>query len=167
MRRITVRELVIGGAIAAIYAVLTIAIAPISSGLMQCRLSEALCILPWFTPAAVPGLFLGCLIANLLTGAVVYDVVFGSLATLLAALCTRWVSLHANNGGVKYLAPLPPVIANGLIIGWLLTEVYQVGVSFAIAALYVAAGEALACYGLGIPLLLILEKNGNRLFPGR
>ncbi|MDD3920752.1 MAG: QueT transporter family protein, partial [Eubacteriales bacterium] len=70
-------------------------------------------------------------------------------------------------GGVKYLAPLPPVIANGLIIGWLLTEVYQVGVSFAIAALYVAAGEALACYGLGIPLLLILEKNGNRLFPGR
>lgn len=164
MNHRSIRALAAGGAIAALYAVLTIAVAPISSGLMQCRISEALCILPWFIPAAVPGLFVGCLLANLLTGAVVYDVIFGSLATLLAAQATLLLRQHSTSPRMKYLAPLPPVIANGLIVGWLLSNVYQVGVPFLTCALYVAAGEAVACYALGLPLLLLMEKRDKNMF---
>ena len=90
-KKFGVRELVQGAIIAAIYALLTIFLAPISSGMVQCRVSEAMSILPYFTFSAVPGLFIGCLLANLLTGAVVYDVIFGSLATLVAAYITYWM----------------------------------------------------------------------------
>ena len=99
----TVRELVRGAIIAAVYALLTIVLAPISSGLIQCRVSEAMSVLPYFTFSAVPGLFIGCLIANLLTGAPIYDVVFGSLATLLAAYMTYLLRKRAP----KWFAPLP------------------------------------------------------------
>ena len=85
----TVKKLVQGALIGALYAVLTLAAAPISYGLMQVRISEALSVLPYFTAAAVPGLFVGCIVANLLGGAALYDVIFGSLATLLAAFLTR------------------------------------------------------------------------------
>lgn len=149
------KQLLQGALIAAIYTILTLAVAPISSGLMQCRISEALCILPFFTPAAVPGLFVGCLLSNLLMGAVVYDVIFGSLATLIAACLTLALKQH---GWSKYLAPAPAVLCNALIIGWLLSDIYQVGVSFSLCALYVGAGEALACYVGGLPLLLLLER---------
>ena len=74
--------------IAALYALLTVLVAPVASGLVQCRVSEALCVLPYFTFSAVPGLFVGCAMANLITGAPIYDVIFGSIATLLAALWT-------------------------------------------------------------------------------
>ena len=146
--------------IAALYAALTILLAPISSGLIQCRVAEALCVLPYFTGAAVPGLFLGCLLANLLTGAPVYDVIFGSLATLLAALCTHWMKQRVT----KYLAPLPSVVLNALIVGALLTYVYGVGVPYALSAAYVAVGQSVACFGLGLPLLLVLERFAPRLF---
>ena len=150
-----------GGIIAALYALLTVALAPISSGLFQCRVSEALSVLPWFTPAAVPGLFLGCLLGNLLTGAPVYDVVFGSLATLLAALLAL---LLRKRGGSKYLAPLPSVVCNAVVIGILMVRVYALPVGYLAAMLYVAAGQAVACYGLGLPLLFALERFGGRLF---
>ena len=148
------------GIIAAVYALLTVALAPISSGLIQCRVSEALCVLPYFTSAAVPGLFLGCLISNLITGAPVYDVLFGSLATLLAAAATRFLRNRAS----KYAAPLPGVLLNGIIIGCVLVYGYGVNVPWWTAALYVGAGQALACFGLGIPLLLVLERFSARLF---
>ncbi len=160
MRKMTVKDLVRGAIIAAIYALLTIFLAPISSGLVQCRVSEALCILPYFTFAAVPGLFIGCLAANLLTGAVIYDVVFGSLATLLAAYATYLM----RNRVSKYLAPMPPVIFNAFIIGALLVYVYGVDVSYLAAASYVAVGELIACYALGLPLLLVLERYKEKLF---
>ena len=160
MRKMTVKDLVRGAIIAAIYALLTIFLAPISSGLVQCRVSEALCILPYFTFAAVPGLFIGCLAANLLTGAVIYDVVFGSLATLLAAYATYLM----RNRVSKYLAPMPPVIFNAFIIGALLVYVYGVDVSYFAAASYVAVGELIACYALGLPLLLVLERYQEKLF---
>ena len=147
--------------IAALYILLSLAVQPIASGLVQCRISEALTILPVFTGAAVPGLFIGCLLFNLISGAVAYDVVFGSLATLLAALLT-W--RMAKRGMPKWLLPLPSVVFNGLIIGALLVYAYGVPVSYPLAVLYVAAGQAVACYVLGMPLMLVLGRFGKKLF---
>lgn len=155
-----VRSLVRAGIIAAIYALLTIALAPISSGLIQCRVSEAMSILPYFTFSAVPGLFIGCLLANLLTGAPIYDVLFGSLATLLAAYITYLLRKRAP----KYLAPLPSVVVNALVVGALLVYVYDVGVNYWLAAGYVAIGQAIACFVIGLPLLSLLESYGGKLF---
>ena len=146
--------LVQSAVIAALYAVLTLLLAPISYGLMQVRISEALCVLPLYTPAGVPGLFLGCLLANLLGGMGIYDVVFGSLTTLLAAACTRLLRKHS-----RYLAPLPTVLFNALIIGGMMAFLFDVGESFALCALYIGVGEAIACYALGIPLTFMLEKS--------
>lgn len=156
----TVRDLARAAIIAAIYAILTIALAPISSGLIQCRVSEALCVLPYFTFSAVPGLFIGCLLANLLTGAPVYDVVFGSLATLLAA----YITYLMRNRASKYLSPLPSVVVNALVVGALLTYVYDVGVGYWAAAGYVAIGQAVACFALGLPLMSLLARFREKLF---
>ena len=161
MKPLTAKHLAHAGIIAALYAALTVLLAPISYGLIQCRVSEALSVLPVFTGAAVPGLFLGCVIANLLGGAPIYDVVFGSLATLLAAIVTR---LLAKNRVPRALLPLPSVLFNALIVGWLLVSVYGVGVPLPLAMLYVGIGQAAACYGLGLPLLYMLEKKAPQLF---
>lgn len=142
-------------AIGALYAALTILFAPISYGQIQVRVSEALTILPVFTPAAIPGLFVGCVLANLVWGAGIIDVVFGSLATLLAAAVTYFMPR-------RWLAPLPPVIFNGVVIGFVLYYVYQLPLF--VSMLWVAAGEAVACYGLGYILMLQLEKYGDRIF---
>ena len=154
------RSIAQAAAIAALYVLLTVCFAPISSGLMQCRVSEALCVLPYFTASAIPGLFVGCALANLLTGATPLDVVFGSLATLLAALITYGLRNRAS----KFLSPLPSVVLNALIVGALLVFAYGVNVPYALACFYVAAGQAVACYGLGLPLLLVLKRYAGRLF---
>jgi len=155
----SVRDLARAAVIATIYAILTIALAPISSGLIQCRVAEAMCVLPYFTFSAVPGLFIGCVLANLITGAPVYDVVFGSLATLLAA----YVTYALRNKAPKYLAPLPSVVINAGIVGALLVYVYGVHVSYWAAAGYVAAGQAVACFVIGLPLMSLLEHFGDKL----
>lgn len=149
------RFLARGALIGALYVLVSLIGAPFGSGLIQVRLSEALCVLPWFTPAAIPGLFLGCLLANLVTGAVVYDVIFGSLATGLSALATYWLRAKGHS---KWLAPLPAVVINALVVGYLLAYVYEVGVPMSLCALSVGAGQVLSCYGLGMPLLGFLEK---------
>ena len=159
-KKFSVRDLAQGAIIAAIYALLTIFLAPISSGLVQCRVAEAMSVLPYFTFSAVPGLFIGCLLANLLTGAPIYDVLFGSLATLVAA----YLTYALRNKVPKYLAPMPSVVVNALVVGWLLTYVYQVGVSFWVAAGYVAIGQAIACFALGLPLMTLLERFRGKLF---
>ena len=159
-KKFSVRDLAQGAIIAAIYALLTIFLAPISSGLVQCRVAEAMSVLPYFTFSAVPGLFIGCLLANLLTGAVIYDVIFGSLATLTAAYITYWMRKRVS----KYLAPLPSVIVTALVIGWLLTYVYKVGFPYWITAGYVAIGQAIACFALGLPLMTLLERFRGKLF---
>ncbi len=156
-----IKSITRGALIGALYILLTIAFQPISSGLMQVRVSEALCILPCFSASAVPGLFIGCLLANLLTGAAPYDVVFGSLATLLAAVAT--FTMH-KRGINRWLLPLPSVLFNALIVGWLLSDVYCVGVPFEVCAMYVGVGQAIACYALGMPLMVLLRKYGQRLF---
>ncbi|MBQ6426763.1 MAG: QueT transporter family protein [Clostridia bacterium] len=142
------------GIIGALYAVLTIVLAPISYGMFQCRISEALCVLPCLTSAAVPGLFLGCLAANLITGAPVYDVVFGSLATLLGAWGTLMLS---RRNASKYLLPLPTVVCNAVIVGLVLRYAYGVDAPLPLIMLLVGAGEAVACYLLGLPLLRALR----------
>ena len=139
--------------IAAAYAALTIAIMPLSYGVMQFRVSEALTILPMFSAAAIPGLFVGCLVANLLSPVGLIDVVIGSLATLIAAVCTYKLRDH------KFLTPLPPVIANAFMVGGELYYVYGVKFSLIACILWVGLGEALACYGLGYPLSRILNKH--------
>lgn len=138
--------------IAAVYAVLTLALAPFSYGVMQVRVSEALTILPMFTPAAVPGLFIGCLLANMIGPYGILDMVSGSIATLLAAV----VSYKLRNK--KMLVPLPPVITNALIIGLMLPYVYGVPIAPWLSILWVGLGEMIACYGLGLPLMKLLEK---------
>lgn len=148
------RFLIEAAIIAAIYAALTILI-PGGSGQIQVRVSEALTVLPFFTPAAVPGLFIGCLIANLIVGAGIYDIIFGSLATLIAAIITSKIKS-------KYFAPLPPVIANAVIVAliWKLAANLPILVTMG----FVALGEVVACYGLGLPLILFLEKRSDRIF---
>lgn len=148
-------------AIAALYVVLTLFINAfdLASGAIQVRISEALTILPFFTPAAVWGLFIGCLLSNFLTGAAVWDVIFGSLATLLGAIGTyllrKW----------KWLAPIPPILSNTLIIPFVLTYAYGIpgGIPFFMAT--IGIGEILSCGVLGMFLLFTLQKYRNLLFP--
>ena len=156
--RFSPRDLAIAGIIAALYAVLSYfsSVFGIAFGPVQCRFSEALCVLPFLTPAAVPGLFVGCLVSNLLSPYGALDIVFGSLATLLAALWTAKVRR-------PWLAPLPPVVCNALLVGAVIT-VQQVPSelflgTFAYNALTVGLGEALACYVLGGLLLKVLSRN--------
>lgn len=161
-RAFQTKQLVQSALIGALYAVLTVVCAPISFSLVQVRVSEALTVLPFLTPAAVPGLFVGCVAANFLCGAPLYDVIFGGLATLLAAVLTR---LFSRQHLSRWLAPAPPVIVNALIVGALMKYVYMPGeIGFVAAAAYVGAGQLIACYGLGMPLLAVVEKYGEKLF---
>ena len=129
--------------IAALYVALTLVFAPISFGAMQVRVSEALTILPLFTPAAIPGLFLGCVLANLLGSAVLLDVVFGSLATLIGAV-GGWL-LRKN----RWLVPVPTIVSNTLIIPLVLRYGYGVDLPLWLSAVYILVGEILGCYVLG------------------
>lgn len=149
-----IRYLVEAAIIAAMYATLTILI-PGGSGQIQVRVSEALTVLAFFTPAAIPGLFIGCLSANLFVGAGIYDIVFGSLATLVAAFLTSKMP-------AKYLAPLPPVITNAVVVAFILK--ISINAPLLVTMGFVALGELVACYGLGYPLMLFLEKQRSRLF---
>ena len=149
----SVRFITEAAAIAAMYATLTIFFAPISSGEIQVRIAEALTILPFFTTAAIPGLFLGCFIANIFGGQGLYDMALGPLATLVAALIT-WKMPS------KYLAPLPPIVINAVYVGILLYFVEKLPIIPSMVL--VATGEFIACYGLGYPLILLIEKHKKR-----
>ncbi len=154
------RSLALGGLVAALYIALTAAFAPLSFGEVQFRVSEALTLLPVLFFPAVPGLFAGCLLANLLLGAPWQDVVFGSLATLLAAVATRALR------GRLTLAALMPVVSNGLIVGATLSFVYRL--PLAMTVLTVSLGEAGVCFLLGVPLVRLLRRRfGEGKLPAR
>lgn len=138
--------------IASAYAVLTIVLMPFSYGIMQIRVSEALTILPYYTPAAIPGLFVGCLVSNMISPYGILDMVLGSIATLIAATCSYLLRKR------PILVPLPPVIANGVIIGSMLYYAYGIPMPLYACMLWVALGQLIACYGIGYPLLLYLKK---------
>lgn len=159
-RLFTVRFMAEAGIIAALYFALTMAVEPLSFGqlgMMQLRVSEALCVLPFFTPAAVPGLFIGCALANIFSFLGIFDVIFGSLATLAAALVTYFIKN-------KWLTPLPSVLVNAVVIGALLRFLYFTDVPLWTPMLYVGAGQAIACYALGMPLFFLLNRHKARLF---
>lgn len=144
-----------GAVIAALYVVLTLVFAPISFGPVQLRIAELLCILPMFTPAAIPGLFLGCVIANIIGGGVVLDVIFGSLATLIGAFFGYM--LHRN----RWLVPIPAIIANALIVPFVLRYGYGVvDTAIPILMLQILAGEIGGCYILGEIFCTALLKSG-------
>ena len=145
-------------AIAAIYVVLTLVFAPISFGQVQVRISEILTILPFFTPAAIPGLFIGCMIANVFGGAIVVDIIFGSIATLLGAVGSYL--LRKN----KWFVPLPPIIANTLIVPMVLRYGYGIDLPLVILMASIALGELISCYGGGMLLLTVLQKNRKVFF---
>ena len=154
------KRLVRGSMIAALYVALTLVSSAfgLSSGVIQLRLSEALCILPFFCPEAVPGLFIGCLLANFLSSALPLDILFGSIATLLGALGARALRRH------PLLVPLPTVLANAAIIPPVLIFVYGVADIYPFILLTVTVGEVLSVYALGLPLLFALQKRGKGLF---
>ena len=145
--------------VAAIYVVLTLVGASFSYGEVQVRISEALTILPVFTPAAIPGLFIGCLISNILGGCILPDIIFGSLATLIGALFT-WMLRNKS----KYLAPLPPIIANVIVVPFVLRYGYQVPLPIPFMMLTVGIGEVISCGVLGLILHTALSRYKNVIF---
>lgn len=153
--KFTTRQLATAGIIAAIYAVLTLTL-PIPQYLgVQFRVAEAMTVLPFFFPEAIPGLAVGCFLANLLGSPMVVDWIFGTLATLLAAI---WTSKLKN----RWLAPLPPVLCNAVIVGaevaWFFPEGMSFWSAYALNAFTVGLGEAVACYVLGMLLLQLLPR---------
>lgn len=155
--------------IAAIYATLTLVLAPISYGVVQFRISELLTVLPAFTTLAIPGLSLGCCLANLIgallglnpTGYI--DAIVGTSATLIAAILSYLLAKTNHRTLRLILVPLPPVLVNAVIVGAELTVLFNAGEAFAAAwianAVSVAIGQAVVCYLLGIPLMMVLSKN--------
>lgn len=162
-KKLSTRQLAFCGILAAVYCVVTIATAPFAYGDVQFRISEALCILPFFAPFTTLGLFVGCLLANIFSTVSTLDIVIGSAATLIACLMTA----HSRN---LYLALLPPVVCNGLLVGamlgWVLTpDAFLKG--FLIFGAQVAAGELAVMAILGLPLALLIRRRGwDRLLRG-
>lgn len=146
--------------IAAIYVVLTVFISAfnLASGAIQVRISEALTVLPAFTPAAIPGLFIGCLISNTVTGCVPLDIVFGSLATLLGACGTYLLR------NIRLAVPIPPILANTLIVPFVLTYAYQIPGGIPYLMLTVGIGEVISCGVLGMIVYGVLSGYRNVIF---
>lgn len=152
------KSLARGAMIAALYAAITLILAPISYGEVQIRLSEALTLLPVLLPEAAPALAVGCLIANILGGCTILDIVFGTLATLLAAVCTRFLRHHL------LAAAAMPVLFNGLIVGAVVHFGYAPAMPLLLCMVFVAAGEAVSCMLLGPMLLRMLGRLPHELF---
>ena len=160
-------KLVIPAIVAAMYAALTVLLAPISYGPIQFRVSEALTVLPFLMPYTIWGLFVGCLLANLFTGSIL-DILFGSLATLLAALLTAYFGKKGNTVKNRLLGCLMPVVFNAVIVGAVLTWGYLFQefesplASYGFNALTVGLGEAGVLYLLGLPLITLLPRLRRR-----
>lgn len=156
MKKITIHQVTFCGILAAVYAVLTICTSAISYGPIQFRLAEALCILPYFNPIATIGLTLGCLIANLFSTVSALDIIVGSAATLLACLLVQRCHKPA-------LAPLPVILCNAILVGAEIAIVSSPNAfwqGFLLFGAEVGAGELAVTYLLGLPLILLLRKNG-------
>ena len=145
--------------IAAIYVVLTYVFAPISFGEIQIRIAEALTILPLFTPAAVPGLFIGCLVGNIIGGALLPDIVFGSIATLIGAICTY---LLRNQKPV--FGTIPPMVSNTIIVPFVLKYAYGVALPIPFLMVTVGVGEIISCGILGMIVYYALNRYKGTLF---
>ena len=149
-----------GGIIAALYLALTLLANALglANYAVQVRFSESLTILPYFTPAAVPGLFVGCLLSNILTGCALPDIIFGSLATLIGA-----VSTYMLRNKSKWLAPLPAIVSNAIIVPFVLLYAYGIEPLW-FSFVTVTFGELISCGVLGMLLLNTLRKYDSVLF---
>ena len=162
--------------IAALYVVLThfANMLGLANYAIQVRFSEALTILPFFTPAAIPGLFIGCIIANITTGCMLLDIIFGSVATLLGALGTYLIAhglkntsaqdLHRTSKLRTWLCPIPPIVANTIIVPLVLIHVYKLEGTLPYFMLTVFIGEVISCFALGMILLFALDKRKGAIF---
>jgi uncharacterized membrane protein len=159
MKKINVLFVTQAAIIAALYVVLTYVanLFGLASGVIQVRISEALTVLPFFTPAAVPGLAIGCFLANLLTGCAMWDVVFGTVATLLGAIGTYALRRF------KWLSPIPPIIANTIIVPWVLRLVYEATDAMWFLVVTVGLGEVISCGILGTLLLVALKPHAGAI----
>lgn len=171
-----IRYMALTAVIAALYAVLTYAAAALNLafGPIQIRFSEALTVLPIFTPAAIPGLSIGCLLSNIMSPYGIIDWVFGTAATLGAAIATRAVSKFRVKN-IPILAPMMPVVFNTVVIGFEIACFSSAGDfafnnftawAFITSGISVGLGELVVCYGLGLPLIMVIEKQGldKRIF---
>lgn len=147
-----IRPMCEAAVIAALYAAVTLVTAPLASDVIQVRIAEALCALPIFTPSAIPGVTLGCLLANLLTGSPLPDVIFGTLATLIGAVLTALLRRH------PIPALLPPIVSNAVIIPLVLKYAYKVEEAYLYTVLTVSAGEIISVGVLGFILFSLIKK---------
>ena len=148
------------GIIAALYVALTLLVKTVNlaSGAIQFRISEALCVLPFFTPAGIPGVIIGCLLSNIMLFSPLPDVIFGTLATAIGAVFSYLLRKH------RFLVTLPPVVANALISPFVLRFAYHLDGALWFFMLTVGAGEVLACIGLGSLLITALMPFRNVIF---
>ena len=155
-----IRRLCEAALIAAIYVILTYLCAAVgmSSGAIQLRFSEALCVLAIFTPAAIPGVTLGCFMANLLTGCALWDIIFGSLASLIGMLGCRALAKY------PYVAPVPYALSNMIIVPFVVKLVYSAPEALPLIFLTVGIGEIISVFGFGIRLDLALKNHSGRIF---
>ena len=149
---INVRTLVIGAMIAALYTALNIIFLPISFGPIQFRVAEGLTLLPALIPASIPGLFVGCILSNIIGGYGIIDVLIGSTVTLIAAIMTWRLKKHL------WMAPIPPVLLNTIVVGSYLWLLFDKTYPYLLTLLYFGLGETGACL-IGFPVLLFILKN--------
>lgn len=154
-----IRYIAEAGIIAALYVVLCVIFAPISYGEIQVRIAEALTILPIFTPAAIPGLVIGCLFANILGGGIVLDVIVGTLATLIGAVGTYYL-----RNKTRWVAPLPPIIANTILVPFVLYYGYGIKNFIPLMMASVGIGEIIGAGVLGLILAFAIDKLPKKLF---
>lgn len=162
-----VMSLVTAAMIAALYVVLSFAISAfgLASGAIQIRVSEALTILPYFTASAIPGVTIGCLLFNLLSGAAILDVIFGTIATLIGAIASYFIGKAAKKvTWMKFLVPVPPILANAFIVPWVLKTAYGFEDAYWYLAATVGIGEVISCGVLGMLLLFALQPMRKYLF---
>ena len=158
MRNKKVQFITQGAVIAAIYVVLVLIFDTFSFGPIQFRIAEVLTIMPYFTPAAIPGLFVGCLIANIIGGGLIWDIVFGSIATLIGAIGSYLVRKN------KWLVPLPPIIANTIIVPFVLKYAYGYDGLLVYFMFTVGLSEIIVCGIIGMALLTVMAKNREHIF---
>lgn len=163
MKNTKVKQITTAAIVASLYTVLTYVstLMGLSNGPVQLRFSEALCVLPVFTPYSIPGLFVGCMISNIIAGGVLLDVVFGSIATLIGGVLTRWVYRKSSN---VILSLLMPVVSNVLIVPWVIKFAYGADGTVPFFMLTVGIGEVLSCVVLGYALYKVLQGKSKFLF---
>ena len=163
MYKFTTKKLARAGVVAALYVVLSLAVLPIASGAIQFRPSEALTILPLFFPETIPALFIGCMLSNLITGCAVWDIIFGSVITLVSAVLTYFTGRVVGNDILKVLAGgIFPIILNALFLPLIWYFCYGLEYLYILHVLFLLASQSVVIYGLGIPLYFAVKKLKNK-----